>query len=672
MYKNLYSFFKNIIMLNIYILKSKKYFLLILLVVVGLTTNAQTVKRIQPVWWFGESGAVNFNEYRGTTQILNNGLSVPTAFHKGEGVKPYASILAEYRPNKVWGGMLNIAYDNRGGKFDAVMAPCNCPATLATNLSYITIEPSIRLAPFKSAFYLFAGPTISINVSKSFNYTQLKQADKNSDWSDIHKTVVSAQAGAGFDIPLSAKTSRTQMTLSPFASFQTDLFEQPRSVESWALFTIRTGVALKFGTAKRVVQVATAPLPMIINQVIPVIVPDKDVQFSVRAPKVVPMSRQVKETFPLINSVFYTVGSTEIPNRYILLNQSQAAAFNENQLQQEQPTDLNNGRSARQLAVYHNILNILGDRLRANPSSAILLSGASKNNIPEGTQMAENIKKYLVNIYGIDASRITTEGRNKPSTPSLQPGATEQLALLNEEDHRVDITSTSPELLMQVGGATSPFLKPVQITSVQEDPLDSYVLFNVDGAEKSLKSWSVNVTDDKGVIQQYGPYTEDQASVSGKTILGNNAQGNYDITMVGITKDGTTITKKSSVSLIKRDDPKQEGLRYSILFNFDKSKTILSYKNFLTGVVAPLVPDNGSVIIHGHTDIIGDANYNIKLSQQRAEAVKDILQSALSAKNNIKYEVYGFGADANAAPFENILPEDRFYNRTVIIDILPN
>ena len=56
-------------------------------------------------------------------------------------------------------------YTNRGGEFDAVMAPCNCPATLATNLSYITIEPSIRLAPFKSAFYLFAGPTISINVS---------------------------------------------------------------------------------------------------------------------------------------------------------------------------------------------------------------------------------------------------------------------------------------------------------------------------------------------------------------------------------------------------------------------------------------------------------------------------------------------------------------------------
>ena len=44
---------------------------------------------------------------------------------------------------------------------------------------------------------------------------------------------------------------------------------------------------------------------------------------------------------------------------------------------------------------------------------------------------------------------------------------TKELALLREEDRRVDIVSTSPELLMQVGGSSSPFLKPVEITSVQ-------------------------------------------------------------------------------------------------------------------------------------------------------------------------------------------------------------
>jgi hypothetical protein len=40
-------------------------------------------------------------------------------------------------------------------------------------------------------------------------------------------------------------------------------------------------------------------------------------------------------------------------------------------------------------------------------------------------------------------------------------------------------------------------------------------------------------------------------------------------------------------------------------------------------------------------------------------------------KRDVKFEVYGFGAEVANAPFENKYPEERFYNRTVIIDIIP-
>src|SRR5450432_3983080 len=110
--------------------KQKFAFLFLVFIFAGIAGHTQEVKRPQPVWWFGESGAANFNFYRGTTQMLNNSLTVPTAFHKGHGIRPYVSLLTEYRPNKIFGGMLNVAYDNRGSKFDGVMAPCNCAATL--------------------------------------------------------------------------------------------------------------------------------------------------------------------------------------------------------------------------------------------------------------------------------------------------------------------------------------------------------------------------------------------------------------------------------------------------------------------------------------------------------------------------------------------------------------
>ncbi len=168
---------------------------------------------------------------------------------------------------------------------------------------------------------------------------------------------------------------------------------------------------------------------------------EKSLQFSVRGPKVVPLNRQVKETFPLRNSVFFDMGSTDIPTRYVVLSQPDATAFKEAQLQQGQPINLNYGRSARQMAVYYNILNIVGDRLRTNPQSTIELAGASNKNPVEGKLLAENVKAYLVTNFGIDGARISTEGRDKPLIPSEQPGGTKELALLPEGDRRVDITS---------------------------------------------------------------------------------------------------------------------------------------------------------------------------------------------------------------------------------------
>jgi outer membrane protein OmpA-like peptidoglycan-associated protein len=635
----------------------------------GLNAHAQQAARVQPTWWFGESGAANFNYYGGNTQILNSKVTAPMPFHKGDGVKPYASLLTEYRPNKTWGGMLNIAFDNRGGKFDTATAPCNCGENLSTNLSYVSIEPSVRFAPFKSSFYIFAGPTLGINVSKHFTYTQDRQTDKRGDFSDIRKTVLSAQAGAGVDIPLSAKSAATQLTLSPFASFQTNLGQSPRKVESWSVYTLRAGVALKFGTGKKTSTV-TPPVSEV-----PVVVPvtGKEVSFSVRAPKLVPLNRQVKETFPLRNSIFFNMGESEIPSRYVMLTKPQASAFKEAQLQEGQPVNLNSGRSSRQLAVYHNLLNIVGDRLRSNPQSSILLTGASDKDPVDGKLMAEKVKQYLVNIFGVDGSRIATAGRDKPLIPSEQPGATKELDLLREGDRRVDITSTSPEMLMQVGGINSAFLKPVQITSVQEDPLDSHVIFNTGGANELLKSWSFDLTDEQGITQHYGPYNTDQASIPGKSILGNNSQGNYKVMMTGETKAGQTIKNESFVSLMKANDFAQEGLRYSTLFDFDQSKSIASYETFLTDVVTPLISNNSTVIIHGHTDIIGEDGYNRKLSEERASGARQIIERALAAagKTGVKFESLGYGEDENAAPFENKLVEERFYNRTVIVDIIP-
>ncbi len=631
---------------------------LMMIMMARATVQGQTT---QPVWWFGVSGAANANFYDGTTQRLNSSLIVPTAFHKGSGIRPYGSILMEYRPVGVWGGMLNVAYDGRGGKFDGVTAPCNCPATLGTNTSYVSIEPSIRLGMPSSNFFFFAGPRVAFNLQKDFSYTQLKQPNTDAELSAMHNTVISGQVGMGYDIQMSSPNSTTKVSLSPFISFHPYFGQAPRDIESWQITTVRAGIALKFGKGSKIIPkedalVATAP-------------PVRDVVFSVRAPITVPVKRQISETLPLLNSIFFDEGSSEIPGRYVILTKDQASGFKEVQLQNEQSDNMN-GRSSRQLNVYHNILNILGDRMRSNPNATITLSGSPAKGPKDGKAFAEAIKQYLISAFGIEDSRIRTQARKKPTMPSEQPGGTKELTLLKSEDRRVDIESTSPELLIEVGGG---MMKPVQFNTTQVDPLDSHVFFNVDGAKDTFKSWTITATDDKGNIQSYGPFTSDKESVPGSSILGNSPTGDYKITMIGEPKNGLPVKKESTVHLIRQNETIEKGYRYSIVFDFDKAKTIAAYDNFLTNIVSPLIPEGSTVIIHGHTDVIGEDEYNQKLSDNRANGTQKILERELAkaGKTNVKFETFGFGKNLSHSPFENNLPEERFYNRTVIIDIIP-
>ena len=119
--------------------------------------QTQELKYAKPSWFFGVAGGANFNFYRGSTNQLNASFTPPATFHNGDGVGLFVAPLLEYRPaNSKWGVMLQAGYDSRKGTFDQVKTPCDCPADLTTKLSYITVEPSLRFAPFKSNLYISA------------------------------------------------------------------------------------------------------------------------------------------------------------------------------------------------------------------------------------------------------------------------------------------------------------------------------------------------------------------------------------------------------------------------------------------------------------------------------------------------------------------------------------
>jgi outer membrane protein OmpA-like peptidoglycan-associated protein len=69
------------------------------------------------------------------------------------------------------------------------------------------------------------------------------------------------------------------------------------------------------------------------------------------------------------------------------------------------------------------------------------------------------------------------------------------------------------------------------------------------------------------------------------------------------------------------------------------------YEKYLTDVITPKIPVGATVIIHGHTDAIGEETYNQNLSLARANDVKNIIENSLSkaGRNDVKFELNGFG-----------------------------
>jgi outer membrane protein OmpA-like peptidoglycan-associated protein len=674
------------------------------------TSYAQDSTRTQysqPSWWFGVAGGANFNFYNGSTQRLNDNFKPPVAFRGGDkvGVGLFLAPHIEYRnPESLWGFMLQVGYDSRKSAFREQISPCNCPADLTTKLSYISVEPTVRFNPsLNSGFYIYGGPRFAYNIEKSFAYQlkanpdypgQVVSAEVKGDLSNVNQTLISMQIGMGYDIPVSSPYNQSQYVLTPFISYQPYFGQSPRSIETWTVSTLRAGAIFKFGRGQEVAATEAIVIvaPILLNEDSAKAAEDSTnatkavagvaafgsavsgrTAFSVNAPKNIPAERRVRETFPLRNYVFFDLGSTSIPDRYVLLTKNQVKDFKEDQLEVFTPKKLS-GRSKRQMTVYYNILNILGDRMQKNPSSTVTLVGSSELGESDARQMSQSIKTYLVVIFGIDPSRINVEGRSKPKIPSEKAGGTDELVLLREGDRRVSIESSSPEMLMEFQSGPDAPLKPVVIGDVQDAPVESYVTLNAKGSKNEFTSWNAEVTDESGKVKVFGPYTKETVSIPGKAILGDRPSGRYKVTMVGKTKSGKTVTKDTTVQMVLwKPSANEEGMRYSVLFEFNESNANSIYEKYLNEIVIPKIQDNSTVIIHGHTDVIGNDEYNQQLSYARANEVKGIIEAGLAkrGKKGVQIDIHGFGEDTDVTPFENRYPEERFYNRTVLIDIVP-
>lgn len=120
--------------------------------------------------------------------------------------------------------------------------------------------------------------------------------------------------------------------------------------------------------------------------------------------------------------------------------------------------------------------------------------------------------------------------------------------------------------------------------------------------------------------------------------------------------------------------PELIDLSGDFLFDFDKDALSVEGRQVLDGVVAKLRGNNSKVDIVGHTDRLGSAAYNQRLSEQRAQAVAGYLADRGIAADRITTSGRGLTEQVKQCEGERSTPELRAClkrNRRVAITITP-
>lgn len=125
----------------------------------------------------------------------------------------------------------------------------------------------------------------------------------------------------------------------------------------------------------------------------------------------------------------------------------------------------------------------------------------------------------------------------------------------------------------------------------------------------------------------------------------------------------------TGVQVVESDDNIRLIMPGNITFKTDSDDISSSFYPVLNSVARVLNKySNSTILVSGHTDNTGSAEYNLKLSQERAQSVAAYLQG--QGVSNTRFEVIGMGYSNPIA--SNTTAQGRAQNRRVEIKIIPN
>lgn len=361
----------------------------------------------------------------------------------------------------------------------------------------------------------------------------------------------------------------------------------------------------------------------------------------------------VTQTYPLLPYLFFEEGQDAIPSKY--QSSEGTAEFSESELPKAT------------LPIYYRMLDVIGSRMQKNAGAQLIVIGATdgqeKSSAADrkslATRRANSVSTYLQTRWNIAPNRFVVKVVDKPTLVS-----NEKYDEGNQENRRVELSSNDATI-------TGPVLHTRFLEWVPVQPVHNFSVnvtnpqvavawqLEVDHNKKPISSvgadgappGEVAFSLDQKMTDQLGPIVTTQDELQGVLTIRQNTDSNVIAqTMFPIHK---------SVS-------KYEVSRLSlIVFDYDRSDITDVNKEMMRKVVSSAVGPGSSATIKGSTDRLGEISHNVELSTSRAKSVQAFVKTIVP---QLKIDdVRGIGA--SDLPYDNNLPEGRFYCRTVSLII---
>ncbi len=461
---------------------------------------------------------------------------------------------------------------------------------------------------------------------------------------------LTAVISADYELPLNADET---WLLAPEVAFSYDILGVPDE-SGWVAHQLRGGIAVKYSPPVRKGGPPPTPAPPPPSPSEPILAAslstsgvtadgfEKD-NITMRVEEFVNV-----QTRSLLHYVFFDSNSATLPPRYDTYGPEAPMYFSFDKLHNHTTLD-----------VYHQILNIVGARMREHPEATLTLTGTNSATGGEASNRelsrarAEAVRDYLFDSWGIDTSRLTVVARGLPQIPSRQDDP-DGVA----ENQRVEIASNVPEILEPV--VTTDTLRTVDPPVLRLRPIVT--------ADAGVGQWNLRVTQGNRELKKYEgtgelPQKVDYHIAEAQSEIPVTTDSLISYLEVYDTR-GASVTTRSAIpieqiTVRKKRRERLGDIEYDrfnlITFDFDRS-TLSPANQRIAEMIKGEIRPKTEVSIVGYTDRLGEEDHNLELSRQRA------LNTAV-ALGVPESDATGMGE--NTELHDNDLPEGRFYSRTV-------